>query len=333
MVRLALLAALAIVPSCLPLDADDDIDYEGDGNDVECNLNVCVTKDNPFAFLSVPRFGVGTQVPILFVDHHSLQRSFEIVASDPSVEIVQDNVSFAMRAHKAGSFVLTARNTQTQAELAHIPFDTAAVASIDFTLREAPLAPDPLTSIAALVGGTDSIGIAFRDGNGKDLAGFAPVAVADPTIVKVQASDWFVLDGPPARLRFGIAGLATGSTTATVTMFDGRTATLPIEVVDAAATLEVKVVKMLEPGDRIVPVAASITLNDVVYADLIAKTSDGRPVAGVYATWDATGPVTLYRAEGYATTPEVQALPTATGTIEITATIGDMTATATFTAH
>jgi len=333
MVRLALIAALAaVVPACFLAEDDDIDDPAADDDGQECGFNICVTKENPFRFAVIPRFGVATQVPVVFMAHHSLDGNFEIVASDPSVELVPQSGGLVMRAHQAGTFVLTARNTLTQVDLAHMQFDTADVASIGFTLRAAPVAPEPLTSLAALVGGTDSIGLAFRDGNGIELAGFAPVAIDDPTIVKVQAADWFVLDGPVTRTRFGIVGLKTGTTQVTLTIFDGRTVTLPIEVVDTVATLDVVLVKFDTP-DHIVAVTGPVTLSDVVYAGLVAKTSDGRVIAGVYAAWDATGPVELFRATGYATTPEVQAMPKAQGSASIVATTGAMTATATLDVH
>ena len=332
MVRLALLAALAAaVPACF-LAEEDDIDDLGDDNGEECGFNVCVTKDNPFRFAVIPRFGVATQVPVQFMAHHSLHGNFEIVANDPSIELVPESGGLVMRAHQAGTFVLTARNTLTQTDLAHMQFDTADVASIGFTLRVAPVAPEPLTSLAALVGGTDSVGLAFRDGNGMELAGSAPVAVGDPAIVKVQLADWFVLDGPVTRTRIGLVGLETGTTQVTLTMFDGRTATLPIEVVDTVATLEVVLVKF-DTHDHIVAVTGPVTPSDVVYAGLVAKTSDARVIAGVYAAWDAIGPVELFRALGYPTTPEVQAIPKAQGSAEIIATTGGMTASATLDVH
>jgi hypothetical protein len=336
MVRLALLALFAlVVPSCyLANDFDDDDIDDPPSDGPQCNyaLNICVTKDNPFRFAFIPRFGAGTELEVPFVAHSSLGIDFEIVASDPSIEVIRDGNHVVLRAHKAGTFTLTANNTATQTELTHTQFDTADVASFDFSLRFAPVETDPLTSVAALLFATDAIGVHFRDGNGSELAGSAPVTVDDPAIVKVQqpASGWSQVDGSLGG-GFNITGQKIGTTVATVTMFDGRTATLPIEVVGAPATVEIALVKFLTDG-RIVAVAGPVAVNDLLDAVVVAKTSDGRFVAGVVATWTGTGPALITASPGDSRL-DVEVIPMAAGTIVVTARTPGFTATATVVAH
>jgi hypothetical protein len=328
MVRLALFAALALVPSCY-LAEDDDDGYQEPTD--QCRFNLCVTPEHPFAFAAVPRFGVGTEVSLTFLAHTSLTNHFEIVSSDPSIELVHETDSLALRAHAAGAFDVIARSTDTGDELARVHVVAADVASIELSLRFAPIETAPLASIALLAGGSDSIGVAFRADTGDELAGSAPVTIDDPTLVQVQAPAWFEVDGPYERMRFGVVGLATGTTRATVSLFDGRMATLPIEVVDAVATADIETVKFL-PDGRVVAANNMVALNNFVKAVVVAKTSDGRLVAGVFATWQATGPAELDVATGYANTPDADIVPSAPGMIDVVAVTGVGTLTATIVA-
>jgi hypothetical protein len=325
--RTLLAVALALVPSCGLLEAEDA--DEGDPYaTTECFRDLCVTPESPIELGTAARFGVGTEVLVPFLAHSTIWRMFDIVASDPSVlEVRSDEPrgTLTVRALRAGNASVIAR-TMTGEPLAERSLVTADIATIDFSWRAPPVASEPVTAIAGLAGAADSIGVAFRDAEGELLAGGAPVTVSDPEIASVIAMNppWITADGFDDRLRFGLRFITTGTATATVTLFDGRTASLPIETVTAPDTLEVIFLRYVE--SRAVRVSGTADTDEILSATIVGRTADGRNVAGVSAAWTATSSVEL--GFGKDLTPEVQFQLVAPGAATITASVGGKLATA-----
>ncbi|HEY5938880.1 MAG TPA: hypothetical protein VIU61_29710 [Kofleriaceae bacterium] len=323
---LLVVALLALVPSCLPGFSD----YEPEPYEPpQCFRSLCVTTESPFAFDTGSRFGVGTEVEVTYLTHISLGNDFEFVAFDPDVVQVSrgQHGRLTVRALRAGTALLRAQ-TRSGALLAERSLVTAEIATIDFSWRAPPVGSETISAIAGFVGRSDRVGVAFRDADGELLGGSAPVTVDDLAVATRIDPPWDTVDGfEDDRLQFGLAFHLPGVTTANVMLFDGRTASLPIETVVEPATLEIMFLRYV---DGLPTRVSRVNTEEHFSATIVGRTADGRYVAGVDATWTGSSSVE-FMSDNYTRSIELQLL--APGDATVTADVEGQLATATISAR
>jgi hypothetical protein len=296
----------------------------------ECAPNgLCTTKRMPFKFAQAAIVGVSTEFDLAFAAHSSIASQLEIVASDPEVldlELIGAQSKMIVRAKRAGSASVIARDVASKKIFASVPISASDIATFGWSWRARPVASDPLPAIAGLAHSTDDLGLALRSAEGQLLEGHAPIAIADPEIaslVELPIHLPSMFEGWDLRERVGVRFGDVGMTTITMTLLDGRVASLPIEVVADIDRLELVVARLDNGGPF--PAPATFATNEMVGVAAVGRTADGRFVAGVQAIWTSTLPGLL--------DPDPQATPdfafwvTEPRTVDVTATSGRHVAT------
>lgn len=278
-----------------------------------------------FDFSTPHPFGVGMTYDLAYSTQAT---TFSIDSSDPGIASVEPVPGTAklvrLHGHAAGTVQIRAWKQGSTTPLDQVTVAVVPVDGVALQFRNAPGTTAPVTQLAALANSSDRIAVVYRAANGDPLAGRGTVA-ATGAITLATSDDSRLSDilGPP---RVDITAGAAGAGALVVTLADDpRQFAFPIEIVTAPASYELALM-VLGPNWTLVPPPPAIEAKELVGADIIGRTGDGRFVAGVRAVWSATAGLDLGVSS---TTPNVGseaiASAQAAGTYTLTATAGTTT--------
>ena len=260
----------------------------------------------------------------------STLEGIELTSSNPAVidvGLAAADKTVVVTAANAGSTTLTARCVETGEVVRTSRVYAVPVASIDLHYRGAPGVDEPITTVAGLLGGVDSIGVIYRDNRGLRLSGTGQFAVRGTTVALAPArprrlTDSLLQTSTDVDLEF----LSLGTAELVASVAGGIERVLPIEVVAGPAT--VGLVAAALSGWTLVPEPTTAWSRVYLVTAVTAKTADGRYLSGVDAAWEITpnlAPSAL--AQG---TTEIMVQVSGPGPAAITATIGDLMVTREF---
>src|SRR5262249_45088205 len=145
---------------------------------VECDRNgLCTDIDHPVVFAAPPvaPIAVGSTLALGFAIHSTVAGKVSVVSDHPEILDVQiASGQILVTARGAGSATLPAVDgDDTRASLAL----RSEAALIEFVFRTPAAVPGPVSSLTALIGSTDSIGVTYRSVSGQALSGRGSLAI------------------------------------------------------------------------------------------------------------------------------------------------------------
>jgi hypothetical protein len=216
-----------------------------------------------------------------------------VISSDPSVLTVTAPNDRTLRVYGVapGTASLIASRSATGVVLDSLELTAVDIASIELHARAAPGADGPVDSLAALAGSTDDLAVSLIDAAGAVVPG-QPTYAVDGVGLTVSGhvgasrlSDLFVARSD----RFGlIAGSAGATAELVVSLGTGQSRSFPIEVVAAPAALAL-ITMVVDDAGALVVEHDPVEAGEPIGTDIIGRTTNGRFVAGVGATWTSTG--------------------------------------------
>lgn len=177
------------------------------------------------------------------------------------------------------------------------------VASIDFYFLTKPVAPRPIERLSGLVGTGDSVRVGFRTAEGYGLSGRGTYSVEGPVEIdpypSIRHSQAFE-SGERVGLRF----VEEGSAALIVSLADGQSASMPIEVIRQVARVELaSMVRRdgglvaTEAGDNVLGFHR-VEEDQLVGIDVVGYDVDDTFVAGVTAKWSTGDNTSIFSGEG-----------------------------------
>jgi hypothetical protein len=284
------LVAVLLLSACSPMDliGDDDPDLGPPGPDAgppDPGDGDSVDEAEPFFLFErqVKRLAAGTDVAIPFETSAS---GYRVFSRDPAVVtafVEADMVRLSGRAPGRTTLVAAAGGRI----LAQLALTVVEVEAVEFRFRTSPVAAEAIDDLAAMVDSSDSIRVIYRSADGEALSGrgsFSASGAAEvaPLVAEDRISEHLEA-GQRVGVRFGEQGMGELS----AGLADGRSFSIPIQVVAAPARIDV--VTMALRGDLVA--ADVVEVGELVVADVVGRTEDGRFVAGVSADWSLSDPV------------------------------------------
>jgi hypothetical protein len=315
-------AALLLLASCSIVDGDED-GGEPPADPPPCDLGQCPGPDQPFAFDTIGRIGVGTRAFLRYAIDPSLG-DFTIVSDDPdvvAVEEVGDTIHIAGRG--PGHATLHARSADGSLDLDQVTIRVVEVAAVQFYVRTPIIEPEPVDRVAGLDGSTDSLRVLYLAANGdallgrSDFSASGSVQVREPEAVEGRLSEVFA----PSQ-RVGLLFVEPGDGEVSADLGDGRSFSIPIAVVQQVPAIEV--VTMVLRGDELVA-SDEVSVGNPMGADVVARRRDGTFILGVTAEWEVDPPVEYLVGPGPST--EIVFTLALPGDRDVTARIGSLSAT------
>jgi hypothetical protein len=252
----------------------------------------------------VEQIGVGTEQ----VSHFDLTSiggaDVRMVVADPEiVDVEVDLLDLRLVGLAPGRTEVIAEAADGSGTFDTLEVIVWEVASIDFYFMTRPVAPRPIDRLSGLVGTGDSVRVAFRSADGYGLSGRGTYSVEGPVEIdpypSTRHSEAFE-SGERVGLRFA----EEGSAVLTASLADGKTASIPIEVIREPARVELA--SMVRRNGALVATKAAddvlgfhlVKADELVGIDVVGYDVDDAFVAGVTAEWNTGGTTSVLSGEG-----------------------------------
>ncbi len=261
----------------------------------------------PFAFdVSLEQFGAGTQIAIGYRASVPV-RDLRLVVADPDVVEVEIDV-LDIRAHglAPGRTSILAQSGDGSESFDELEVVVSEVESIELYFLTSPIAPRPIGRLSGLVGSRDSLKIVYRSAEGYQLRGRGTFSVegAAVAIDPSEGSGDRISEGYEPGERVHLHFVEEGSAVLTAAVADGRSTSVPIEVIEEPASIELVSMVRHEGGliatESIDPIlgARAVEVGQPIGVDVVGHDAAGTFVAGVTASWSIDSPVIYWSGEG-----------------------------------
>jgi hypothetical protein len=270
-------AALSVGAAC----AADDRDVAPDAAPA-CDLATCPDVEHWFNFASgVRELGAGTGISLDYASD-LLADDVRIVSDDPAVLEVGEATDVIELAGLAPGRATLRAETSDGSLLDETTFEVLAIAAVEFHLRVEAIEPGPVDHAVGLLGSSDSVRVVYRGTDGEPVPGRGTFSGGGSIEIPEQDVDARLSEVFSPGVRVGVAFVAAGAGELSADLSDGRSFSLPFDVVRVVQSIEV-ITLVLEGGQVVTSDQASV--DELVGADVIARRRDGSLVLGVTADW------------------------------------------------
>jgi hypothetical protein len=322
-------ALLLMFSACYP---DRNVPEELPPDAGECRVGCTppIEEPEPVDLGNGGRIAAGTTATFHRLVGGSSFDGVELTSSDSSIltaRVISSN-AYEVIAHAAGHATIEARRPGFPQVLDTIGVTAVPVEAIEVFFRAAPGANAPITRFAGIRGATDGVCVRYLAEGGEILDGRGQFAATSDALVVLaepgskRISESFAHRSTCVRLAFA----KLGTTNLIASIEGGVSRTIAVEVITAAPGAELRF--MVLRNSELVAAPDPVITGELVGVDLVGRTSDGRFVGGLVATWTLGAPADSFLVSD----DELVFTVEVAGTAQITATAGPLVRTQAITA-